>query len=381
MPIVGLESIPIITTSSPAETSAPSWPRRCGPSVGGAAAAPGCPPAAHHQNRRTRAERGFGTGHLPRRPAALKARGRTTGSQHEGAFAPPSVFAFSLAGSGRGTISRATVRPSKSEQHLPRACPAPASGGKAPRASSRRDTRSTRGTMRPDARSGKPPARRPGRRPPSPPRTRRSIVPIRRASFPSVPAATGRRRLRLPSPRSRSCPWRDHTRNRTRDSGRRRARSRRSHRRLSFARVTSCSGPITSAPRAATCARTDSERTVARTRPPATAPSWTAAVPTPPLAPLTTKLAETEVAERECTASCAVTKTSGTAAALTSSSPAGTGATCRSCDEHPVREAAATDDPEDAVADLEPGRRRTARDHRPAVLDARDVGGEPGGAG
>ena len=72
-------------------------------------------------------------------------------------------------------------------------------------------------------------------------------------------------------------------------------------------------------------------------------------------------------------ASCAVMKTSGTAAALERRrGSAATATTCRSCTSDPVGEAAAADDPEDAVAELEAPRRRAARDHRAGRLDARE---------
>ena len=74
------------------------------------------------------------------------------------------------------------------------------------------------------------------------------------------------------------------------------------------------------------------------------------------------------------TASCAVTKASGTAAAASSSSRSGTAVTCSSCTSDAVGEPASADEPEDPVARSEPRGGRPARDHRPGDLDARDVG-------
>ena len=73
------------------------------------------------------------------------------------------------------------------------------------------------------------------------------------------------------------------------------------------------------------------ERTVASTRAPAAAAICTAAVPTPPFAPLTSSSSPGRSAACVITASCAVTNASGTAAAASSSSCSGTPVTWSSC--------------------------------------------------
>ena len=126
---------------------------------------------------------------------------------------------------------------------------------------------------------------------------------------------------------------------------------------LGRARATSSAGSITVAPSAATASRSSGGATVASTRAPAAAAICTAAVPTPPFAPLTTSSSPGRSPAWVITASCAVTNASGTAAAASSSSCSGTAVTWSSCDEHVVREPASADEPEDPVAGSEPRER------------------------
>ena len=119
-------------------------------------------------------------------------------------------------------------------------------------------------------------------------------------------------------------------------------------------------------------------RTVASTRAPETAAICTAAVPTPPLAPLTTRSSPGRSSACVITASCAVTKTSGTAAAASSSSHAGNGRHVALVDEHPIGEPASADDPEDPVTGGECARASARGDHRPGHLDAGNVGRRTG---
>ena len=98
----------------------------------------------------------------------------------------------------------------------------------------------------------------------------------------------------------------------------------------SLMRAKASSAPIASAPSAATAARCCSLRTLATTRAPSTRAIWTAAVPTPPLAPFTSTVSPATRPACRTRASNAVRKTSGTAAAWASSSESGTLASSRS---------------------------------------------------
>ncbi len=71
-------------------------------------------------------------------------------------------------------------------------------------------------------------------------------------------------------------------------------------------------------------------RTVAVTRAPAIWPSWTAAMPTPPAPPWTSRRSPARRPACVKRASCAVVKTSGTAPAASQSSSSGTGMAVRS---------------------------------------------------
>ena len=140
-------------------------------------------------------------------------------------------------------------------------------------------------------------------------------------------------------------------------------------------------GSITVAPSAATCSRSPASRTVASTRAPAMAAICTAAVPTPPLAPLTSRSSPGRNPAWLMIASWAVTKTSGTAAAASSSRLSGTASHVQLVDEHPAREPAAADEAEDAVSRRDRERGRPARDHGAGHLEAGHVGRRPGRGG
>ena len=270
----------------------------------------------------------------------------------------------------------------KSSSTLP-SFPGSASRSNAAAASAAGKTRSTSGAIRPDARCGT--TSRANARIATAFSSRgraRSIVPD--ARVPAGPSACGGRaapRCRRRCRRSRSALRSRAPRGRRRGSGRRRARARRP-RRPRPARARRARPDRSPSPRARRPAPAARRlRTVASTRAPAAAAICTAAVPTPPLAPLTTRSSPGRSPAWLMIASCAVTNTSGTAAAASSSRLLRHGGHVQLVHQHPVGEAAAADEAEDAVARREPPGGRPAGDHGARHLEAGHVGRRPGRGG
>ena len=114
-------------------------------------------------------------------------------------------------------------------------------------------------------------------------------------------------------------------------------------------------------------------RTVAVTRAPADAPSWTAAVPTPPAAPWTRSRSPGASPAWVKIASCAVVKTSGVPPACGPVERVGHRHRLALVDRRELGLPAAADDGHDAVAGLEAGRARAERDDLAGELEPGDV--------
>ena len=123
----------------------------------------------------------------------------------------------------------------------------------------------------------------------------------------------------------------------------------------SRARANASSAPNTSAPSSATRGRSASLRTLATTRAPSARPICTAAVPTPPLAPLTSSVSPDCRPACSTAASNAVRNASGAAAACGVVERVRHPGQLALVRDHPGGVAAAADEPEGAVADRERG--------------------------
>ena len=136
-----------------------------------------------------------------------------------------------------------------------------------------------------------------------------------------------------------------------------------------------------SAPSSFTWSRRSALRTVAVTRAPAAAPSWTAAVPTPPAAPWTSRRSPAFSPHCVKTASCAVVKTSGVPPAAGQSSASGTGMSWRSW----TTASSACPPPPTIAMTRSPSSNRRAPGPSAATSPASSrpgmSAGEPGGAG
>ena len=141
------------------------------------------------------------------------------------------------------------------------------------------------------------------------------------------------------------------------------------------------SGSIALTSSALICSRACSLRTVAVTRAPAIWPSWTAAMPTPPAAPWTSRRSPHVRPAWVNRASWAVVKTSGTPPAETQSSSSGIGITSRSL----TAISSACPPPPTTAITRSPGSKRCTPGPvsatSPGELEAEDVGRRAGRRG
>ena len=141
------------------------------------------------------------------------------------------------------------------------------------------------------------------------------------------------------------------------------------------------SGAIASAPSSATCSRSCSSRTVAVTRAPAAAPSWIAAVPTPPAPPCTSRRSPGRSRAWVKIASWAVVNTSGSPPAARPVEAVGDRHQLALVHDGQLRLRAAADDRHHPLAPREARRPGPSAATSPASSMPGMSCGEPGGAG